>query len=957
MNPQPMMNLHDKSSARISRTYQKKLRESGIIHKSSGMLSDEERKAVQANKLAQLFGCSEEQRLDSFVINTLLSTNTTEGKTLKQFCSNFSVLEKNPQTLPTNVRQFCTNLREFVKETHEEELSKLVVLASNESVNLVELSVHNIIEQNIERLIIPKFRDRIIASLQLDDFPWHSHVLLLRNKPQQFFEIEEKLVSRSNWERPVAILSTLDDQSLPYQKLAVILATTHAIYSTLSEETDIFGGSHEKYLTGDELLPVFIYVVAQSEIKNPELEAEFLWKMCDERQLSGEGGYYLTVFTSSIKYIKTHWLDSLPKLEPNALLPHKKSNPVLTLRTITRNKKTPTLSSSLAPRKKETDKYLEQLLFASNNNELSDNHVDKRNKQFLKEEKDDWGIKPKERTSPIPIRQLRRSRSSTDHSLLLSSFSPLHSPSPFPKIIPSPSKFSKPINPKKQLKNLSSSKSESDMAKILNHPENHSDGQSVYYKKMDARLYAKLLYGPNPSLHHSGSHCTNNDDKLFDHQDNCSSTSNISNGDNKHNNKIGSETDSSSSEHDAYHDDMNERLLHKLLRHSGGLTPISWSPTPPRNMNAIISTDTRKTPPKVKPNKPLPELPVTWEPTTPTVKKKCSDDVNSDLNLLPLHSSSLLPSSLNSNPNSTTHQNNECTTDSFAARESAPKEKRIDMQRRNTKEESSSSSEDESYSPLCPPQTLPHTFHFSWGPPHNDDITHSETSSVSSTPETPPQYSYPFASNNFSHNNSTTNTITENSNPSEDEYAKQAKSEKEVGSGGKKRRVESRKQFQKPLPDLPLSSTLHSPLTPHLPLLNSSHTTQTLSFNPPWEPVSLNQKSSIKYSENIVKNPSDLFLSTKPSNLNVTNKKENAVQKMALSRSDGARNIGSGMSGHSLLRSFSDNNLPSTSQHKNDYVNDAMIPQILPKILFARLTIPTPTPGALKALLQKSKVS
>ena len=60
-----------------------------------------------------------------------LDSSTTEGRTLKQFCSNFSVLEQNPATLVMNVRQFIDDLRAYIMEKHYKELSKLLVEASS----------------------------------------------------------------------------------------------------------------------------------------------------------------------------------------------------------------------------------------------------------------------------------------------------------------------------------------------------------------------------------------------------------------------------------------------------------------------------------------------------------------------------------------------------------------------------------------------------------------------------------------------------------------------------------------------------------------------------------------------------------------------------------------------------------------------------------------------------------
>jgi len=57
----------------------------------------------------------------------ILDNGTPEGKTLKQFCSNFSVLEKNPATLAMNVRQFIDDMRAYILDRRADELTKIAV--------------------------------------------------------------------------------------------------------------------------------------------------------------------------------------------------------------------------------------------------------------------------------------------------------------------------------------------------------------------------------------------------------------------------------------------------------------------------------------------------------------------------------------------------------------------------------------------------------------------------------------------------------------------------------------------------------------------------------------------------------------------------------------------------------------------------------------------------------------
>lgn len=51
-------------------------------------------------------------------------------------------------------------------------------------------------------------------------------------------------------------------------------------------------------------LQIFIYVVVNSDLRDLETTANYIWNLSEPEALSGEGGYYLTVFCSAIEFIK-----------------------------------------------------------------------------------------------------------------------------------------------------------------------------------------------------------------------------------------------------------------------------------------------------------------------------------------------------------------------------------------------------------------------------------------------------------------------------------------------------------------------------------------------------------------------------------------------------------------------------------------------------------------------------
>ena len=59
-----------------------------------------------------------------------------------------------------------------------------------------------------------------------------------------------------------------------------------------------------------------IYVTVQSNLTNLQSTTDFMWALCDPDQLSGETGYYITMFSSVVEYLK-NWEPSEKRLTVN----------------------------------------------------------------------------------------------------------------------------------------------------------------------------------------------------------------------------------------------------------------------------------------------------------------------------------------------------------------------------------------------------------------------------------------------------------------------------------------------------------------------------------------------------------------------------------------------------------------------------------------------------------------
>jgi hypothetical protein len=125
-------------------------------------------------------------------------------------------------------------------------------------------------------------------------------------RTQQQWGIPEDMVSPLGWQTAVFELQGLEHNLTPSTQLHVLTRTVKAIYNEFKHvvlpqlrKT----GSSQSCIAADDLVPIFIYIFCRSNLKHPMRSRDLMWSLCHPDQLQGEGGYYLTVFESSIEFV------------------------------------------------------------------------------------------------------------------------------------------------------------------------------------------------------------------------------------------------------------------------------------------------------------------------------------------------------------------------------------------------------------------------------------------------------------------------------------------------------------------------------------------------------------------------------------------------------------------------------------------------------------------------------
>jgi len=246
------------------------------------------------------------QTLEIEIHRILLSSSTVEGKTISAFHKNFPILLKNPSKLLDSIREFIDNLKVYIEEHHEERFNKLLEENSSpESKQSNSLSIANMLERILQRVVIYPLQERILETIGSytaeKDRMLNDRILDLRERTQEMFGIPDYLISADLWESAINEFELIDRCEIPTDKLSVILSTSRVI-SDIANLCKQKHGKEAGFLSADEFLPVFMYVVCHSNVTNLERLFEYLYQLTDSTQLYGEIGYYLTVLASTLQF-------------------------------------------------------------------------------------------------------------------------------------------------------------------------------------------------------------------------------------------------------------------------------------------------------------------------------------------------------------------------------------------------------------------------------------------------------------------------------------------------------------------------------------------------------------------------------------------------------------------------------------------------------------------------------
>jgi len=247
-----------------------------------------------------------EQQVESWLNNK----ETKFSQYVKNFVVRWKKLYRKQGDCLHSARCLMDQLKDAIMDEEATTLNNLAFPNKRQLSEEDHIVVESEVDKSIEQYVVPQILDDLVATVTQENSVT-TNILMknsasLKNKDLGFFHCSEKVMQMSklhNWDGAMLELIKLPRQVLPSEKLRVVDDTVSMIYS-LAATTQI----DSKLLSGDDLLPILIYVMVKATNKLKKLcysfaDHHFIDQLISKDNLSGDKEYYLTVFEACLCYL------------------------------------------------------------------------------------------------------------------------------------------------------------------------------------------------------------------------------------------------------------------------------------------------------------------------------------------------------------------------------------------------------------------------------------------------------------------------------------------------------------------------------------------------------------------------------------------------------------------------------------------------------------------------------
>ncbi|CAL6088269.1 Vacuolar_sorting protein [Hexamita inflata] len=318
------------------------------------------------NKLQLMTGQTEQMRLKAAADQAQLSSPKLfqRQQNIQRWFNPLSAKYETFQEACFDLRDQLDPIRNTVLRDNKKLLQSLQLVKEVEQDNLELLdpvSLHDVaslsVEQNIFGSVFPKLWRRAKKEFKENDLNIKKACQFFRNEDninqlieyrgidvlEQYLEIPVKYRDPCRYNLCVEEMKQLDQplNMHPRQFLNALLETVICIQITVNTQTPTGLEQQRKMIENhqksynvsfgaDDMLPIFIYVLIQADLKHAATASAIMEFCCDPSMLNDEYGYYLTCFQSAIDFVVRRYNDVTLLNESTGKTTTQESNPPAT---------------------------------------------------------------------------------------------------------------------------------------------------------------------------------------------------------------------------------------------------------------------------------------------------------------------------------------------------------------------------------------------------------------------------------------------------------------------------------------------------------------------------------------------------------------------------------------------------------------------------------------------------
>jgi predicted transcriptional regulator len=216
---------------------------------------------------------------------------------------------KQDESSIKGTRRFMSGMTNYISKKRDKEFEALwKQYQKNYEMNDNLSSIELIIERVLQKAIISPLRKSlekcILTKTITEQNELYSKKLeTILKQTQTDLGIPDEFQSTNGWVTAISKLEKIKLVETPSERLSVLFQTSNEIYKAhtfyqMDKES-------KKLLSGDDFLPIFVYIASKVKFENPFLMVEMTLQLGDPKIMSSEQGYYLMVFLSALNVLIT----------------------------------------------------------------------------------------------------------------------------------------------------------------------------------------------------------------------------------------------------------------------------------------------------------------------------------------------------------------------------------------------------------------------------------------------------------------------------------------------------------------------------------------------------------------------------------------------------------------------------------------------------------------------------